>query len=200
MSTEKTNDERVNPIPKKHRFTSLKGPQANPALATDATMNMYQERVQGPSYIIPFELDIPKKLFLSKDEVLKLPNILRDEELRDAFTFHNAQKEMYDHIVPQLKNFVGPGRELKIRYMVINEHPLLIDNNRQEAIMMFNDDIEIEWYVGDIRPNIHRYRKEDLDYLTHKEKIKAGKVFQMKTDVIHQILKANGKVGITIYD
>ena len=197
-----SDDERINPIPKKHRFDSLKGAKVNPALATDGsgTMNMYVSSNQGPSYITPFKLDIPKKLFLSKDEVLKLPNILRDEELQGAFTFHNAQKEMYDHIVPQLKNFVGPGRELKIRYMVINEYPLLIDNNRQEAIMMFNDDIEIEWYMGDVRPNIHRYKKEDLDYMAHKETIKAGKVFQMKTDVVHQIMNASGKVGLTIYD
>ena len=85
--------------------------------------------------------------------------------------------------------------------MVLDEHPLIVDNNRQEAIMMFpNDDVEIEWYIGNIRPNIHRYRKEDVEYLTHKEVIKAGNVFQMKTDVIHRIINCNGKIGVTIYD
>ncbi len=196
-----SDNDRINPIPKKHRFTSLKGPQISPGLATDATMNMYQERVQGPSYVVPFKLDIPKSLFLSKEEIEKIPNILIDHELRGAFTFHNAQQEMYDHIKPQLDKFVGPGRELKIRYMLIDEHPLLIDNNRQEAIMVFpNDDVDIEWYIGDIRPNIHIYRKSELDYMAHKETIKAGKVFQMKTDVVHQIMNASGKVGLTIYD
>jgi quercetin dioxygenase-like cupin family protein len=36
--------------------------------------------------------------------------------------------------------------------------------------------------------------------MAHKETIKAGKVFQMKTDVVHQIMNASGKVGLTIYD
>tara|TARA_Y100001937_G_scaffold78986_1_gene107078 strand:+ start:228 stop:812 length:585 start_codon:yes stop_codon:yes gene_type:complete len=191
-----------NPIPEKHRFTSKKGPQIDPGLATDSHMDMHlTPSNQGPSYVIPFKLDIPKSLFLSKEEILKIPNLLKDEELQDAFSFHNAQKEMYDHIIPQLKTFAGPGREIKIRYMVINEHPLIIDNNRQEAIMMFpNDDVEIEWYMGEERPNIHRYRKEDLDYLAHKQKFEAGSVFQMKTDVIHQIVNAHNKIGVTIYD
>ena len=192
---------RKNPIPEKHRFTSKQGPMVDQGLATQGNVNFYITRNQGPSYVVPFKLDIPKSLFLSKEEILKIPNILKDEELRDAFTFHNAQKEMYDHITPQLKNYIGPGRELKIRYMVLDEHPLIVDNNRQEAIMMFpNDDVEIEWYVGNMRPNIHRYRKEDIEYLTHKEVIKAGNVFQMKTDVIHEIVNATDKVGITIYD
>ena len=191
-----------NPIPEKHRFRSKLGPQIDPGLATDSTMDMFLGKSnQGPSYVVPFKLDIPKSLFLPREEILKTPNILRDNELQDAFTFHNAQKEMYDHITPQLKNYIGPGRELKIRYMIINEHPLIVDNNRQEAIMMFpNDDVEIKWYVGNMRPNIHRYRKEDIEYLTHKEVIKAGNVFQMKTDVIHEIVNATDKVGITIYD
>ena len=80
-----------NPIPEKHRFRSKFGPQIDPGLATDSTMDMFLGKSnQGPSYVVPFKLDIPKSLFLSKEEILKIPNILRDEELQDAFTFHNA--------------------------------------------------------------------------------------------------------------
>ena len=85
--------------------------------------------------------------------------------------------------------------------VVVKYRPFLV---KEEKVLLqaleSNDDVEIKWYVGDIRPNIHRYRKDDIEYLAHKQVMKAGEIFQMKTDVIHEIVNATDKIGVTIYD